>query len=110
MLYYTLVSITMRCYFAMKYLINPKIDLLPEDTKQDLEAWVVNTVKVKLIKKLDSCLDNRGKMNLRKLFLVPVFAVADLEKRVLENGPEMRTVFYKELFEALAELESQFQL
>lgn len=70
---------------------------LPDDRRGAIEEWVVNSAKVKMIKKLDDVLDERGKMNCRKLFLVPVFTIRELMNQVDERAPELRTFFYKEL-------------
>lgn len=73
---------------------------------KDLETWVVNSVKVKMVTKMDNYLEREGRINLRKLFLVPIFSISELEKRVKETAPEMKTVFYKELSETIAGIEA----
>ena len=82
-----------------------QIDLsaLSPSARKDVESWVVNTVKIKLIKKFEQILEMEGKSNLRELFLVPVFTIKELTLRVTENAPELLTVYYKELFSALDE-------
>lgn len=76
--------------------------------RQEVEAWVVNSVKVKMIKKMDNLCETEGKMNARKLFLVPVFNISDLTKRVVEQAPELKTFFYKELTEILNDAQKRF--
>lgn len=66
--------------------------------ERDREAWVVNTLKIRIIQKLDNCLEPMGRLNARKLFLAPVFSISGLCKRIEEQAPEMKTFFYKELF------------
>jgi len=63
----------------------------------DREAWVVNTLKLKMIMKLDNLLTKEGRDNARKLFLVPLFTISEMTKRIQETAPEMETFFYKEL-------------
>lgn len=72
---------------------------------QDIEAWVVNSVKAKMIIKLDCLLDCEGRNNARKLFLVPIFTIAGLIERVEEQAPEMRTLFFRELAKMTDETE-----
>lgn len=84
-----------------------KTDSIPAarvaNLNKDLESWVVNSLKVKMIKKLDGLLENDGRDNVRKLFLVPVFTISELKKRVEETAPEIKTFFYRELFETVEE-------
>ena len=65
--------------------------------RKDLETWVVNSLKVKMLTKFDQYLEHEGRINLRKLFLVPIFTIIEMEKRVKDTAPEMKTVFFKEL-------------
>ncbi|MBI4990699.1 hypothetical protein HZB96_01240 [Candidatus Gottesmanbacteria bacterium] len=80
---------------------------LSPSIKKDVESWVVNSLKVKMIKKLDNLLEVEGRVNARKLFLVPVFTIAELSKRVNESAPEIKTFFYKELITTIDEAESK---
>ena len=66
---------------------------------KDTEAWVVNSLKVKMIARLDNLLEKEGRENARRLFLVPVFSVSEMSKRIEEEAPEMKTFFYKTLSE-----------
>ena len=68
---------------------------------------MVNSLKVKMVKKLDSMLETEGRLNARKLFLVPIFTVAEMAKRVEEQAPEIKTFFYKELINAFEEVEKR---
>lgn len=79
---------------------NPRI-------RQEVELWVVNSVKVKMIKKMDNLCDTEGKVNARKLFLVPVSNISELSKRVQEMAPELKTLFYKELSSTIGEAEKR---
>lgn len=81
---------------------------LPSVIEREVEAWVVNSVKVNMIKKLDNLLEKEGQINSRQLFLVPLFTIPELIKRVEENAPEMKTLFYKELNETMREMEKRF--
>lgn len=72
--------------------------------KKDIEAWIVNTVKVAMIKKMSYVLEKSGIENLRKVFLVPLFTVSDLTSRVNDLAPELRTVYFKELIAAFDNL------
>jgi len=78
----------------------------PTDRK-DLEAWVVNKVKVEMIRKLDNLLSSEGKTTTRKLFLVPIFQIKELTSRIEELAPEMKTLYYKELINTVAEAEKR---
>ena len=73
--------------------------------RKDLEAWVVNKVKVEMIRKLDNLLSSEGRSTTRKLFLVPIFQIKELTDRVEELAPEMKTLYFKELIETVAEAE-----
>lgn len=75
--------------------------------KKELEAFVVNSVKVRMIKKLDKLLETEGKVNVRKLFLVPIFTISDLVKRVDEQVPEIKTFFFRELTSTISEAEKK---
>ena len=75
----------------------------------DVESWVINTVKLSMISKLDVKLEAEGKTNLRKLFLVPIFRISELEKRVIEQAPEIKTIFYRELMIAVEKAEKQLR-
>jgi len=75
--------------------------------RKDLEAWVVNKVKVEMIRKLDNILAEAGRVNARKLFLVPLFQIKELTDRVEELAPEMKTLYFKELIETVAEAEKR---
>lgn len=73
--------------------------------KTDLEAWVVNSVKVKMLEKYSRHFEADGVKNLRELFLTPIFEINGLVKRVSETGGELKTVFYRELINTLDEIE-----
>lgn len=74
---------------------------------REIESWVINSVKVKMIKKMDTLLETEGKVNVRKLFLVPVANILELSKRVQEMAPELKTFFYKELSSTISEAEKR---
>ena len=80
---------------------------LSPSLQKELEAWVVNSVKVKMIKKLDNLLETEGKVNARKLFLTPVFTILELVKKVENDAPEIKTYFFKQLSETLNEAEKR---
>lgn len=80
--------------------LNPQI-------AREVETWIVNSVKVKMIKKMDNLLETEGKVNARKLFLVPIFNIEEMAKRVQEQAPEMKTMFYKELSRIMGEAEKR---
>lgn len=75
--------------------------------QREIESWVVNSVKVKMIKKMDNLCDTEGKLNARKLFLVPIFNIEEMTKRVEDQAPELKTLFYSELSEVLNEAEKR---
>lgn len=75
--------------------------------REEVETWVVNSVKVKMIKKMDTLLETEGKVNARKLFLVPIFKIEELSKRVESQAPELKTMFYKELIDIVAEAQKR---
>lgn len=75
--------------------------------RQEIETWIVNSVKVKMIKKMDNLLETEGKVNARKLFLAPVYDIPTLTKRVSEQAPELKTMFYKELSLMVNEVEKR---
>lgn len=87
-----------------------KLSSLPPSFAQEVEYYVVNSVKVAMIKKCDGLLEKEGRLNLRKLFLVPVFTVSEFAKRIEETAPEMKTFFYKELIAMVKETEKKFSL
>ena len=76
---------------------------LSSKAHSDVESWIVNTVKIKLIKKFEAALETPGRSNLRELLLVPLFTVKELTGRVKEFAPELLTVYFKELFAAVDE-------
>ena len=63
----------------MKHILPPgeklqsELDKMPPHSRKELESWIVNSVKINLIKKFEQILEIEGKSNLRKLLLVPVF-------------------------------------
>jgi uncharacterized protein YicC (UPF0701 family) len=87
--------------------ISANFPSLPPSLQKELEAWVVNSVKVKMIKKLDNLLETEGKVNARKLFLTPVFTILELVKKVENDAPEIKTYFFKQLSETLNEAEKR---
>ena len=74
---------------------------LPLNHRKEVEEFVVNSVKINLIRKFENILETPGKSNLRQLFLVPLFTVSEMTDRVSKNAPQLLTVYYKELFAAL---------
>lgn len=84
-------------------LLSKQVFSFPPSIQKEVEAWVVNTLKVRMIKKLDNMLEKEGRDNARKLFLVPLFTILELTKRVEHQAPEMRTLFFRELTATIAE-------
>lgn len=80
--------------------LNPQI-------AREVETWIVNSVKVKMITEMDKILETEGKMNARKLFLVPIFNIEEMAKRVQSQAPELKTLFYKELTGIIKEAEKR---
>lgn len=80
---------------------------LPSPIDREVEVWVVNSVKVAMIRKLDKLLDSEGKLNARKLFLTPEFSISGLKKRVDEQAPEISTLFFRELVSACEAVEKR---
>ena len=66
-----------------------------------MEEWVVNSVKIKLIRKFEGILEMEGKSNMRKLFLAPIFRISEMTARIKQLAPELLTVYFKELMTAL---------
>lgn len=85
-----------------------KLENLPESAQREVEVWVVNSVKLNLLKNLDSILDGDGKRNLRDLFLVPLFTIQELSQRVYEIAPELKTLYIKELVTQISKAEMKF--
>ena len=79
----------------------------PPGEKKDIEAWVVNTVKISMIKKMSSVLEKSGIANLQIVFLVPLFTISDLTYRVNDLAPELRTIYFKELIFTMDKLKSR---
>lgn len=75
--------------------------------QQEIEQWVVNTVKLKMVNRFQRFLEKEGRVNLRKLFLAPVFTICELENRVNSYAPEMKTLFYKVMFETITQAEKK---
>lgn len=82
---------------------NKQLDLsqLRRDVRSDVESWIINTVKIKLIRKFEAILETPGKSNLRQLLIVPIFTIGEMTGRIREFAPELLTVYYKELFAAM---------
>lgn len=83
---------------------------LPSPIDREVEVWVVNSVKVSMIKKLDVLLEGEGRLNARKLFLTPEFTISGLKKRVEEQAPEIKTLFFRELISACDEVEKRLSV
>lgn len=77
---------------------------------REVETWIVNSVKVKMITKMDKLCETEGKVNARKLFLVPIFNIEEMAKRVQTQAPEIKTMFYKELSVVINEAEKRIVL
>jgi hypothetical protein len=90
-------------------LLYTQLKKLTPSQRLDVEGWVVNSVKLNMISKMDYMLEGEGKINLRRLFLVPLFRISELEKRVNEQAPEIKTIFYKELSKVVEKAEKQFR-
>lgn len=91
----------------MKITDSSKLNSLTPLIQREVEVWVVNSVKVAMIKKLDTLLEGEGRLNARKLFLTPEFTISGLKKRVDEQAPEMKTLFFRELTSACEEVEKR---
>jgi len=76
--------------------------------QKEAEAWVVNSIKARMIIKLDGLLEKEGRDNIRKLFLVPIFSISELSKRVETQAPEIKTLFYRELMETVARVKKDY--
>jgi hypothetical protein len=83
------------------------LSVLPSPIDREVEVWVVNSVKVAMIKRLDLLLEGEGRLNARKLFLTPEFTISGLKKRVEEQAPEIKTLFFRELVSACEEVEKR---
>lgn len=102
--------IGINCYMNNNLIVGEKLAALQVTSpalKTDLEAWVVNSVKVKMLEKYSRHFETDGVKNLRELFLAPIFEIPELADRVNGQGVELRTLFYKELMECLAEIENK---
>jgi hypothetical protein len=86
-----------------------KLRTLSHSQRLDIEAWVVNSVKINMISKMDRQLEGEGKTNLKRLFLVPLFNISELEKRVKEQAPEIATIFYRELMDVVEKAEKNLE-
>ena len=75
--------------------------------QRDIESWVVNTVKIRILKKFEGFLEAEGMKNLRNLLLSPVFSLKELSGRIKEQAPEITTLYFKELFKAMDEVEGK---
>lgn len=82
----------------VKELLTDPLAKIHPKTRREVESWIVNSVKIKLIKKFEAILEVDGKSNLRKLLLVPVFTIPELSERIKTYAPELMTMYYKELF------------
>lgn len=91
-----------------KFEIEGKLSKLPPSLAFEVESFVINSVKVSLIKKCDSFLDVQGKANIRKLLLVPIFSIPDFTKRVKELAPELHTMYFHELAKIVSEAEKKW--
>lgn len=87
--------------------LSSKLAILNPSKQKEIESWIVNSVKVKMIRKLDNILEEEGRANARKLFLVPVFSISEIVKIVKTTAPEMTTFFYKELIATVDEAEKK---
>ena len=76
--------------------------------KREIEEWIVNSLKIKIIRKLEYLLEGQGKKNLSQLFLAPVFSVEEMTQRVQTFAPEMKTFYFKELIGVYDEAEKRF--
>lgn len=96
--------------YIMKSIGSSKLNTLTPLIKREVEVWVVNSVKVSMIKKLDTLLEGEGRLNARKLFLIPEFTISGLKKRVEEQAPEIKTLFFRELVSACDEVEKRLSV
>ncbi|KKS95404.1 MAG: hypothetical protein UV73_C0018G0017 [Candidatus Gottesmanbacteria bacterium GW2011_GWA2_43_14] len=87
--------------------LQKQLSLLTPHARRDVESWVVNTVKIKVLKKFEEYLELDGLKNLRMLLLAPVFTIKELTDRVKEQAPEIATLYFKELFQAMDEVEGK---
>lgn len=93
--------------FMVGQIFDIQLSRLSPAIRSEVEAWVVNTVKLAMVKKLDSFCEKEGKINARKLFLVPIFSISELKKRVEKNAPEIKTLFYQALMDAISTIEKR---
>lgn len=80
---------------------------LPLSQRSEIESWIVNNLKVKILRKFESYFDQEGVKNLKELLLVPLFTVSDLSERVKTLAPELKTLYFKELVSAFEEAEER---
>ncbi|OGG02946.1 hypothetical protein A2W14_02090 [Candidatus Gottesmanbacteria bacterium RBG_16_37_8] len=106
--YIGIIFITMRNNITPGEKLQTELTLMSPVKRRDLESFIVNTVKIKLIKRFEEILENDGRSNLRQLLLVPVFSISELGKRITDNAPELTTLYYKELFAAFDEAGSKW--
>ncbi len=85
--------------------LSSKLDSLNPSIRKEVESWIVNSVKVKMIRKLDNILEPEGRINARKLFLTPLFTISEIVKRVETTAPEIKTYFFKVLIATVDEAE-----
>lgn len=90
-------------------ILTKKLATSDPSSRFDLEAWVVNTVKLKMIKNLEDRLELGGRLNLRRLFLAPIFTIPNLIKTVEEKAPEIKVIFFKELASAVEQIENKLK-
>lgn len=80
---------------------------LPDKHRSEIESWIVNNLKVKILRKFESYFDQEGVKNLKELLLVPLFTVSDLSERVKTLAPELKTLYFKELVSVFEEAEER---
>lgn len=95
--------------FIVGEVFRNKTQTLGSTHMEELESWVVNSVKLSMICKMEEMLEPVGKKNLRDLFLVPVFNISELIARVKTQAPELSTIFYRELMDKMAEAEERIR-
>lgn len=109
--YYRTITIPIHsgffCNMDSNKLLGQKLQLdlnsIPFKHRREVEEWIVNTVKIKLVRKFEAILEMEGKSNMRKLFLVPVFKITEMTERIKTTAPELLTVYFKELIGAIEE-------
>ena len=89
-------------------LVSRHLAKIPVSMQEEVEVLMVNMLKLRMIRKLETHLTREGQDKVWNVFLVPIYSLRDLTEYIEIRAPELKTIYYKELHKVVSETEKRF--